>query len=126
MENSKEQPLKIPTETIKTASTSKEIMPTYNITLTDGILKIGFGTPAQNDQIVKDVEIRLDEMVANKELAGGEVLRVNGPASLPVAMVLAHKLSHLYQGIACFDPKLGKYVVAIAHGDKYSVGDLVE
>jgi CRISPR-associated protein Csx3 len=60
------------------------------------------------------------------ELAGGEVIRVNGPASLPVAMVLAHKLAHLYQAVACFDPKLGKYVVAIAHGDKYAVGDLVE
>jgi CRISPR-associated protein Csx3 len=99
---------------------------TYNVNLTDGILRIGFGTPAQNDQIVKDVETRLSEMTAGGELTGGEVIRVNGPASLPVAMVLAHKLCHLYQAVACFDPKLGKYVVAIAHGDKYAVGDLVE
>lgn len=101
-------------------------MSTYNIALTEGTFKIGFGSPAQNDQIVKDAEARLDEMVAMGELKGGDVIRVNGPASLPVAMVLAHKLAHLYQAVACFDPKLSKYVVAIAHGDKYAVGDLLD
>ena len=101
-------------------------MSTYNIALDGSMLKIGFGMPAQNDQIVKGAEARLSEMTANGELVGGEVIRVNGPASLPVAMVLAHKLGHLYQAVACFDPKIGKYVVAIAHGDKYAVGDLVE
>ncbi|MDD4476574.1 MAG: CRISPR-associated protein Csx3 [Patescibacteria group bacterium] len=100
-------------------------MSTYNIVLTEGTLKIGFGSPAQNDQIVKDAEARLDEMAKLGEL-GGEVIRINGPASLPVAMVLAHKLAHRYQAVACFDPKLSKYVVAIAHGDKYTVGDLID
>jgi CRISPR-associated protein Csx3 len=89
-------------------------------------LRIGFGTPAQNDQIVKDVEARLDEMIAAGDLVGGEVVKVNGPASLPVAMVLAHKLAHLFQAVACFDPKMSKYVVAIAHGDKHAVGDLID
>lgn len=101
-------------------------MGSYNITLNEGALKVGFGEPAQNDQIVKDAEGRLDEMVAAGELPGGEVIRVNGPASLPVAMVLAHKLAHLYQAVACFDPKLSKYVVAIAHGGNYAVGDLID
>lgn len=101
-------------------------MSTYNITLVDGVLKVGFGTPAQNDQIVKDAATRLDEIVKSEELAGGEVIRVNGPATLPVAMVLAHKLAHLYQAVACFDPKLSKYVVTIAHGEKYTIGDLIE
>ena len=101
-------------------------MTAYNIALTDGVLKVGFGAPAQNDQIVKDAETRLDEMISTGELKGGDVIRVNGPASLPVAMVLAHKLAHLYQAVACFDPKLSRYVVAIAHGDKYAVGDLVD
>jgi len=102
-------------------------MSTYNIALINGgTLKIGFGSPAQNDQIVKDAEMRLDEMIANGELAGGDVIRVNGPASLPVGMVLAHKLAHLYQAVACFDPKLSKYVVAIAHGDKFAVGELID
>jgi CRISPR-associated protein Csx3 len=101
-------------------------MSTFNINIEDDILKIGFGDPAQNDEIVKTAEARLDEMIASKELVGGEVIKVNGPASLPVAMVLAHKLGHLYQAVACFDPKLGKYVVAIAHGDKFAAGDLID
>ena len=101
-------------------------MNTYNVSITDGILKIGFGAPAQNDQIVKDAESSIESLVTSGELKGGEVIRVNGPASLPVAMVLAHKLAHLYQAVACFDPKLSKYVVAIAHGDKFAIGDLID
>jgi CRISPR-associated protein Csx3 len=102
-------------------------MAAYNIDLeTDNILKISFGDPSQNDQIVKDAAKRLDEMVKTGQLSGGEIMRINGPASLPVAMVLAHGLSHLYQALACYDPKLTKYVVAIAHGDKYRVGDLID
>ena len=101
-------------------------MSTYNIALTEGILKIGFGSPAQNDQIVKDAETRLDETVKSGELAGGEVVRVNGPASLPVAMVVCHKLAHLYGAVACFDPKLSKYVVAISHNPAYTIGQLID
>jgi CRISPR-associated protein Csx3 len=102
-------------------------MASYKISFEDGnVLKVGFGDPAQNDAIVRDAVARLDEMAKSGELAGGDVIRVNGPASLPVAMVLAHKLAHLYQAVACFDPKLAKYVVAIAHGDKYAIGDLID
>lgn len=101
-------------------------MTTFNIALVEGTLKIGFGTPAQNDQIVRDVGIRLDEMIKTGELAGGDVLRVNGPASLPVAMQIAHGIGHLYGAVACFDPKLAKYVVAISHNPTYSVGDLID
>jgi CRISPR-associated protein Csx3 len=101
-------------------------MTTYNIIFNAGVLKIGFGSPAQNDQIVKDAETRLNDMIAVGELKGGDVIRVNGPASLPVAMVIAHKLAHLYGAIACFDPKLSKYVVSIAHGGKFAIGDLIE
>jgi len=56
---------------------------TYNINLDGTTLKIGFGSPAQNNQIVKDAETRLNEMIASGVLKGGEVIRVNGPASLP-------------------------------------------
>jgi CRISPR-associated protein Csx3 len=102
-------------------------MASYKISLEDGnVLKVGFGDPAQNDQIVRDVVARLAEMEQAGELNGGGLIKLNGPASLPVAMVLAHKLAHLYQAVACFDPKLSKYVVAITHGDKYAVGDLID
>ncbi len=101
---------------------------TYKISLEDNnVLKVNFGPrAAQNDEIVRDAEKRLTEMIENGQLAGGELVKVNGPASLPVAMVIAHALAHRYQAVACFDPKLGKYVVSITHGGKYKVGDLIE
>ena len=101
-------------------------MATYNVTLADGVLKVGFGDPAQNDVIVRDAKARLDEMAASGELAGGKLVRVNGPASLPVAGVLAHSLAHLYEVVAVYDPKLGKYVVAVSHGTDHAVGDLID
>lgn len=100
-------------------------MTTYNVSLSNGVLKVGFGVPAQNDQIVRDAETRLDEMIESGELSGGKILRVNGPASLPVAMVISHKVAHLYGAVACFDPKLGRYVVAISHDPAYPIGDLI-
>ena len=102
---------------------------TYNITRDDsGILRISFGVPSANDQIVKDAFARLDEMIKTGELGSGGLLKINGPASLPVAMVLAHKVAHLFAAIACFDPKLEKYVVVISHSPNpdYVVGNLID
>ena len=56
------------------------------------MLKIGFGDPAQNNQIVKDVESKMVAM--ETEGLGGELVLINGPASLPVAVVLSHHLIH--------------------------------
>lgn len=102
--------------------------PTYNIIRDRDVLRIGFGEPSSNDQIVKDAVARLDAMQKIGELSGGGLLKVNGPASLPVAMVLGHKLSHLFEAIACFDPKLNTYVVTISHGPNpdYAVGNLID
>jgi CRISPR-associated protein Csx3 len=97
-------------------------MTTYNIDLDGDTLKIGFGEPAQNDQIVKDVESRLRHL----KLQGGKLLKISGAASLPVAFALAHGVNHLYGAIAVFDPKLGKFVVAITHSPGYKVGDLIK
>lgn len=97
----------------------------YNINLTDNTLKIGFGEPAQNDQIVRDAKAKLYEMVNDGTLAGGELIKLNGPASLPVAVAIAHAVAHLYETVAVFDPKLGKYVVSVSHGTEYTPGDLI-
>ena len=97
-------------------------MATYNITLTDdGILKVGFGDPAQNDQIVRDAVIALDEL----KLAGGETVLLNGPASLPVACALAHGVAHIFKEVAVFDPKMAGYVVAVSHGGR-EVGTVIK
>ncbi|MBE9200794.1 MULTISPECIES: CRISPR-associated protein Csx3 [unclassified Nodularia (in: cyanobacteria)] len=101
-------------------------MTTYNVEFKDGILRVRFGEPAQNDQIVKDAAARLEEMTTSGELTGGQLLKINGPISIPVAFVLAHKLSHIYGAIGFFDPKIGKYVISITHNPAYKLGDLID
>lgn len=94
-------------------------------TATATLFRIGFADPATTDIVVRDAESRIKELEkANPEL-GGSVALTNGPAALPVAMVLAHHLAHRFAVVACFDPKCGGYIVAISHGDKYQVGDLI-
>lgn len=95
---------------------------TYNIKLEGDVLKLSFGTPAQNDQIVKDAV----EAIKNLNLEGGKIIKLNGPASLPVAIALSHEVGHIYGAIAAFDPKLGKYVVAISHDPEFKIGDLID
>ena len=103
-------------------------MATYNISFDPqtGVMKVGFGDPAQNDAICRDAAARLEELISSGVLAGGPVIKINGPASLPVAVVIAHAVSHLYEAVAVFDPKLGKYVVAVSHGPELKVGDLID
>ncbi|WP_225880397.1 CRISPR-associated protein Csx3 [Anabaenopsis elenkinii] len=101
-------------------------MTSYRIALKENILRVSFGEAAQNDQIIQDAAARLQEMQDSEELGGGPLLKINGPISVPVAFVLAHKLAHLYGAIACFDPKLGKYVVCITHNPEYKLGDLIK
>ncbi|BAZ54295.1 hypothetical protein NIES4103_69800 (plasmid) [Nostoc sp. NIES-4103] len=101
-------------------------MSTYKIELKEGILRVSFGEPAQNDQIVKDAAARLEEMATLGELTGGPLLKINGPISIPVAFVLAHKLAHIYGAVAFYDPKLGKYVICITHNPAYKLGDLID
>lgn len=114
-------------------------MALYNVTVSNvryngrpaTLFRVGFGDQAQNSAIVAEVEGTLAEMEA-KGLQG-EVALVNGPASLPVAMVLAHHLLHRFGAVGCFDPKHplpdgrqgGAYVVASCHGGPYRVGDLI-
>lgn len=100
-------------------------MTTYNVVRDGDTLKLSFGAPAQNDQIVKDVAARLAEMNTNGELAGGGLIKLNGPASLPVAVAITHAIAHLFSAVAVFDPKLGGYVVAVSHDPAFTVGQIV-
>lgn len=83
------------------------------------VLCIGFGEAASNDLIVPDAIAAIDAL----QLPGGHVIKFNGPASLPVAMALAHTVAHHYEVVACFDPKLQCYIVAISHHAKIRPGD---
>ena len=79
---------------------------------------IDFGEPAENTLIVPDAIAALAEL----KLRGGRGIHFTGPASLPVAMALAHAVAHLYGYVACFDPKLQGYVVAISHDPEFRLG----
>ena len=47
-------------------------------------LRLAFGEPAQNDVIVRDAVAAVQAL----NLEGGKVIRLNGPASLPVAIAI--------------------------------------
>jgi CRISPR-associated protein Csx3 len=96
-------------------------MASYKISKDGDVLKVGFADPAQNDVIVRDAV----QALADLALTGGARILVNGPASLPVACVLAHALGHLYGIVGVFDPKLAAYVVAISHNPAFPIGTLI-
>lgn len=85
------------------------------------LLRLSFGTPAQNDLIVRDAVMALEGL----KLSGGQTVFLNGPASLPVACVLGHKLAHIYAEVAVFDPKMAAYVVAVSHGGR-EIGTVIQ
>ena len=95
--------------------------------MADGaLLRVGFGTPAQNGEIVRDAVAGLEALVEEGGFEG-RVLRVNGPMTIPVAFAVAHGVGHLFGVVAIYDPKLGgKYVVAISHDPGFAIGDLLD
>ena len=100
-------------------------MTSYNISarqIDAGVVLLNgsFGEPADNTRIVVDAA----KSLAKCKLSGGKTVLVNGPASLPVAMVIAHGVGHLFTEVAYFDPKLQGFVVAISHGGR-PVGTLI-
>lgn len=106
-------------------------MSTYHINLEGDVLRVRFGTPANGDQIVRDAAARLNELMESGEIKGGRLLKIDGPASLPVCYLIAHQISHLYSVIAIFDPKIGRkgyktYITAITHTPAYKLGELIE
>lgn len=82
------------------------------------LYSVGFGDPATNIEIVKEVD-------AMPLMGCGMLALISGPASLPVAFVLAHKLCHRYGAVAIFDPKLSGFVVSVSHNPDFKVGDFI-
>jgi CRISPR-associated protein Csx3 len=97
---------------------------TYKIgriqTDTGEVWTVGFGKPATNDEIVKDVTAHLK----GQPPSGGTMLLLDGPASLPVAFAMCHATAHLYGSVAVKDPKLGAFVVCVSHDPARPVGAL--
>ena len=42
-------------------------------------------------------------------------LKINGRVTTGMALILGHKLAHICKSVSIFDPKEGKYFVAIKH-----------
>ena len=80
--------------------------------------------PPSNGEMLQELASRESELKA--ELGNGKLLVINGPASLPIAMFLAHMVGHSFGAVACFDPKLSGYVVAISHDPDYAIGDVIQ
>lgn len=99
-------------------------MAIYNLSLSGDTLTVGFNPsqPASNDQLCAFVRLELMSI----DFPGGKLIKINGAASLPIALVLGHKLQALYGAIGVYDPKLQKYVIAISNSKDFHVGDLVE
>ncbi|MEA5489644.1 MULTISPECIES: hypothetical protein [Pseudanabaena] len=102
-------------------------MSTYLTKLDGKILQVGFGQSADNDRIVRDATDQIDRLIANGEMTGGEILCINGRASMPVGFAIAAKVGHIFGAIAVSDPKLGKdtFVVAITHSATYKLGEVL-
>jgi CRISPR-associated protein Csx3 len=98
-------------------------MTSYHIKLEGDTLKVDFNrdVPAKGDQLVRDAETRLDEMIQSGEIKGGTLLKISGPQSIPICYTIAHRVSHLYGAIAVCDPRIG-HVVVISTNPAYPVG----
>jgi CRISPR-associated protein Csx3 len=68
---------------------------------------------------------RIGEIVLSGELNGKHVA-INGPASVPVAVAIGHKLGHVAMSVSVFDPKLDRNIVSISYDPDVSVGRKVE
>jgi len=101
-------------------------MTSYLIDLEE-TLKVNFNreVSVSGDQIVRDAETHLDELIQSGRLAGGKLLKIYGPISVPVAYVLAHKLVHLYSAIAVSDTRLKAYIIVTSTTPDYPVGSRI-
>ena len=108
-------------------------MLSYLMKLQSDVLEVGFtkGLRASGEKVVMDALITIEQMQERGQLTGGKLLKIDGPQSIAVAYLIAHKIAHLYGAIAIFDPKVGKpgfktYIVVISHDPDYAIGTLVE
>lgn len=102
-------------------------MSTFSLDIDQGLMSIEYDAskPSENDVIVKEITHQLTNLTETGKLTGGELLKINGKQTLPMAFAIAHHVSHLYGAISVFDPKLQQYVVTISHSPKYRLGDCI-
>jgi len=102
-------------------------MSTFLTKLKGKVLQVGFGKPADNDRIVRDATEQLEAAIASGKMGGGDILFIDGKASVVVSFAIAAKVGHIFGAIAVSDPKLGKdtFVVTITHSASYQLGAIL-
>jgi CRISPR-associated protein Csx3 len=96
----------------------------YTLSVSHNVLTITAHPHIQaNPEIVQTLVQQLTTLAG--ELKGGELLKINGKHSVPMAYVLSHHLGHLYGAIALYDPHSNAYIVTISHHPHYPVGRLI-
>jgi CRISPR-associated protein Csx3 len=104
-------------------------MSSFELKLIGNVLHTRFGGAANNDQIVKDVQMQLETI----DFPGGPLLGINGSCSMPAAYSIADYVTSLYDAIAVFDLKIspfpinvGQYVVVKSGTSTYQIGECVD
>ncbi len=77
------------------------------------------------DLVAKEAAEKIDNLIETQQIKGGNLIKVNGKASVLVSFIIAHKLAHLYANVLVFDPKIDGYVTTIRHGGNLAIGDFI-
>lgn len=102
-------------------------MNSYKMSVDGNVLKVGFNpeAPASGDVCLLDAITQLEGLIDQGLIGGGQLLKINGAQSVPIAFMVAHRVCHLYGAVAVYDPKMGGYLVAMSHNPSYKVGELI-
>lgn len=101
-------------------------MSNHFIALEGNTIRVCFSKGRSHAQMLKELEMQLNHLIASNALRYGPLIKVQGPLSMPAAFILAHHVAHLFGAIAVFDPYLQGHVVAITQNPNYQLGDIVE
>lgn len=108
-------------------------MTTYSMQLVGDTLKVDFAKtdedlpiPADGDAVVRDVQRLTRQMIDSGELAGGNLLKIQGRIPIAASYTLSHEVAHLYRAIAVSDTRLGAYVVVSSTTAEYPLASRVD
>lgn len=89
------------------------------------VLNLAFGKEADSDEILKELDTKINELIDNKSIKGGVLLLVNGRCTIINAVYLGKKLAPYYSTIAINDPKIQAYVVSITTNSNYKFAERI-
>ena len=95
----------------------------YNMVLDGDVLNIGFGESPTDIEVVLAAQELINDLRGE---AQGKHLKLNGPASLSVAVMIGHAFGNTNQTIAVFLPKLQQYIVVVSFVKSIPVGTLID